>query len=250
VDDDFLNDRDGLMHAVDLLGRKYPRDTRFELSATLPETGLRARAVLDRLAPIIFGGAERLGVCTAFAHMDPPTPWVTWTTTLWNASLNQNLLHPATAPVARAVEDRVIAWLCPFFGMSGGHMTFGSSLANLTALWAARDCAGVQEVVASEAAHVSVAKAARILGLRLRTVPVDECGALDASSVPTELRKSALVLTAGTTATGAIDPLVLAGRAAWTHVDAAWAAPLRLTIHAERLAGIDLADSGAVSAHT
>jgi L-2,4-diaminobutyrate decarboxylase len=142
-----------------------------------------------------------------------------------------------------------MGWLSPFFGMSGGHMTAGSSLSNLTALWAARDCAGVQEVVASEAAHLSVAKAARILGLRHRTVPVDESGALDASSMPKDLRKSALVLTAGTTAAGAIDPLALTGRAAWTHVNAARAGPLRLTLHRERLTGIELADSVAVSAH-
>jgi L-2,4-diaminobutyrate decarboxylase len=80
--------------------------------------------------------------------MDPPTPWITWATTLWNASLNQNLLHPATSPAARDIEQRVVQWLASFFGMTGGHMTAGSTLANLTALWAARECAGVKEVVA------------------------------------------------------------------------------------------------------
>jgi L-2,4-diaminobutyrate decarboxylase len=72
--------------------------------------------------------------------------------TLWDASLNQNLLHPTTAPVARDVEERVVAWLASFFGMTGGHMTPGSTLANLTTLWA-----GVQEAVASASAHLSVA---------------------------------------------------------------------------------------------
>jgi len=63
------------------------------------------------------------------------------------------------------------------------------------------------------------------------------------------LRKSALVLTAGATSTGAVDPIGLASRAAWTHVDAAWAGPLRLSKYADLLAGIDLADSVSVSAH-
>ena len=59
-----------------------------------------------------------------------------------------------------------------------------------------------------------------------------------------------MVLTAGTTATGVIDPLALAGQAKWTHVDAAWAGPLRLSpTHAYLLDGIDKADSVAVSAH-
>ena len=59
-----------------------------------------------------------------------------------------------------------------------------------------------------------------------------------------------LVLTAGTTATGEVDPLELIGQARWTHVDAAWGGPLRLSsTHANRLAGIEGADSVAVSAH-
>src|ERR1700719_842252 len=67
--------------------------------------------------------ACRLDAPTAFAYMDPPTPWLTWAMALWNSSLTQNLLHPATAPVARHIEEKVIAWLAPFFGMQGGHMT-------------------------------------------------------------------------------------------------------------------------------
>ena len=43
----------------------------------------------------------------------------------WNASLNQNLLHPDVAPVARDVEAQAIDWLAPHFGMGGGHMTPG-----------------------------------------------------------------------------------------------------------------------------
>jgi L-2,4-diaminobutyrate decarboxylase len=181
--------------------------------------------------------------------MDPPTPWITWAASLWTASLNQNLLHPATAPAAREIEARVVRWLSPFFGMSGGHMTPGSTVANLTALWAARNCAGVDTVMASDSAHLSVEKSAHILGLAFRRLPTDRTGALEADAVPSDLSRTALVLTAGTTGTGAIDPLDLAARAAWTHVDAAWAGPLRLSRHANRLDGIEKADSVAVSAH-
>jgi L-2,4-diaminobutyrate decarboxylase len=181
--------------------------------------------------------------------MDPPTPWITWAVTLWNASLNQNLLHPATAPVARQLEEQVVAWLAPFFGMNGGHMTPGSSVANLTALWSARECAGITEVIASDGAHLSIAKAAHILGLKYLSVPIDANGSMEAARLPTNLSKSALVLTAGATSTGAIDPFDLAGRAAWTHVDAAWAGPLRVSNYANLLAGIESADSVAVSAH-
>ncbi len=249
MDNEFAVDTDGLHQAVDLMSRDFSNAEGLHLPIELPQLGIGSTAALNSLAPNILGDAARLGEATSFAHMDPPTPWITWAMTLWNASLNQNLLHPATAPVARQMEQRVMAWLAPFFGMSGGHMTPGSTVANLTSLWSARECAGVTQVIATEGAHLSIAKAAHILGLKYLSVPIDANGSMDAAQLPTDLSKSALVLTAGATSTGAIDPFDLVGKAAWTHVDAAWAGPLRLSKYANLLAGIELADSVAVSAH-
>ena len=99
------------------------------------------------------------------------------------------------------------------------------------------------------AAHVSIAKAANILGLPVVKVPAHRTGAMDSSALSGDLSDAALVLTAGTTGTGAIDPLMVDTRAAWIHVDAAWAGPLIFTQYAERLEGIKRADSVAVSAH-
>lgn len=249
MDKEFTVNSDGLHQAVELMRRDFGKLEVLDLPVELPELGIGSTTALNSLAPSILGGAARLGEVTSFAHMDPPTPWITWAVTLWNASLNQNLLHPATAPVARQIEQRVVAWLAPFFGMNGGHMTPGSSLANLTALWSARECAGITEVIASEGAHLSIAKAAHILSLKFRTVPINAMGSMDAAQLPSDMSKSALVLTVGATSTGAIDSLGLAGRAAWTHVDAAWAGPLRMSKYANFLEGIELADSVAVSAH-
>lgn len=251
ADSDFKLDRQGLVHALELMTNASPGNAvNMPLPPALPELGLGGRATLDALAPLVLGRASRLGDATAMAHMDPPTPWITWATTLWNASLNQNLLHPATAPAARDIEVRVVDWLAPFFGMQGGHMVPGSTLANLSALWAARECAGVEEVAYAETAHLSVAKAAHILGLRARPLSCGPAGALLPDALPDDLGRTVLVLTAGATSTGAIDDLSLIGRAAWTHVDAAWAGPLRLSsVHAPLLAGIEQADSIAISAH-
>jgi len=197
----------------------------------------------------VLGRAARLDNPKALAHMDPPTPWITWATTLWNARLNQNLLHPATAPFAIEAEKKVIDWLTPFYGMNGGHMCSGSTIANLTALWAARDAKGIEKIVASKAAHISIEKAARILGLPYEQIATNSEGQIDPDKIG-DISNACLVLTAGTTATGVIDPLALAGQAKWTHVDAAWAGPLRLSpTHAHLLDGIDKADSIAVSAH-
>ena len=249
LDQEFLFDAQALEHAVALMGQAFVSGDAVSLGASLPETGMGSLATLDQLAPLVLGQAARLGSPVAFAHKDPPTPWITWATTLWNASLNQNLLHPATAPIARALEEKVIEWLSPYFGMTGGHMTPGSSAANLTALWAARECAGVTEVVASDSAHLSVKKSAHILGLRFTMIPTDARGVLSVETLPKDMTRTALVLTSGTTSVGALDPLSLIGQAAWTHVDAAWGGPLRMTCYADRLAGIERADSVAVSSH-
>jgi len=207
-----------------------------------PEEALR------RMAGAVLPTATQLDAPGFFAHMDPVTPWITWVAAQWAARLNQNLLHTDTGAVARDLERRVVDVLAPVWGMDGGHLVPGSTVANLTALWAARTLRGVTHVVASELAHISVPKAAHLLGLTYRPVPADRLGRLDPDHLG-DLSDTAVVLTAGTTATGSVDPL---GRpdAPWVHVDAAWAGPLRLSGRwGHALDGIEHADSVAVSAH-
>lgn len=245
-DKSFIPDA-GLEHAIELL-RQSPSE-QDELPDSFSEHGIGELKTLNLLAPHVLGGATYLDSSNALAHMDPPTPWITWATTLWNSRLNQNLLHPATAPFAIKAEKKVIDWLSPVFGMNGGHMCSGSTVANLTALWAARDAKKINKIVASKAAHISIEKAARILGLPYEQIATNPEGQIDPNKLG-DISKACLVLTAGTTATGVIDSLELIGQAEWTHVDAAWAGPLRLSPkHADLLDGIEKADSVAVSAH-
>ena len=156
--DDSFTPGTGLEYAVDLLRNPpaNPPDTQLALPYSLLETGLGEIETLNLLAPHVLGGAACLDSRQALAHMDPPTPWITWATAQWNARLNQNLLHPSTAPFALEAERKVIAWLSPLFGMGGGHMCCGSTVANLTALWAARDAMHVDKIVASSNAHISL----------------------------------------------------------------------------------------------
>ncbi|NQZ59291.1 MAG: aspartate aminotransferase family protein, partial [Lentisphaeraceae bacterium] len=183
----------GLEHAVNLL-RQYSTE-QVGLPVMPPHPGIGELATLDLLAPHVFGKAAALDSSHALAHMDPPTPWITWATALWNARLNQNLLHPATAPFAIEAEKLVLDWLTPYFRMNGGHMCSGSTLANLTALWAARDSAGITKIIASPASHLSIKKAACILGLVYEEVPTTTRGQLDASQLG-DLSQTCLVLTA------------------------------------------------------
>jgi L-2,4-diaminobutyrate decarboxylase len=171
----------GLEHAVDLL-RQTSKEQE-NLPNEFPNLGFGELQTLDLLAPHVLGRAARLDSSIALAHMDPPTPWITWATTLWNARLNQNLLHPSTAPFALEAEKKVIDWLTPFFGMNGGHMCSGSTIANITALWAARDAKGIKKVIASEAAHLSIMKAAQILGLQYEQITTNSHGQLDSAPI-------------------------------------------------------------------
>ena len=121
-------------------------------------------------------------------------------------------------------------------------------------------------IYTSERSHHSIPKAARIAGIaseRIRFVPVDhrlrmDPDALDAmvsADIEAGLRPMMIVATAGTTDTGAIDPLnscadIAARATTWFHVDAAYGGFFQLTERGrERFEGIDRADSITVDAH-
>ena len=152
------------------------------------------------------GWCSRLDQPYSMAHMDPPTPWLTWVMAQWNARLNQNLLrrHVACSSGDRETGHRVVG---SCFGMSGGLMTSGSTLSNLTALWAARERVGIRRVVASASAHISIAEVGQSLGVGALRNTSSQFGVLDIDALPDNLDDAALVLTAGTTGTGVIDPL-------------------------------------------
>ena len=104
--------------------------------------GVGGTAALDQLAPLALDGAAQLHHPGYFAHMDPASADVACAAALWMVATNQNMLHPDAAPAARRLERLVVEWLAPLYGMSGGHLVPGSTVANITALWAARDVAG------------------------------------------------------------------------------------------------------------
>ena len=218
-----------------------------ELPPSFPETGIGEEDAFDQLAELVRTRSANLGAPSALAHMDPAPAEIAAQLVGLNATVNQNLLHPDLSPFATEAEQRVINWLTPDFGMQAGHMCGGSTLANLTALWCAREH-GATFVITSADAHNSIAKCANILQMPLTLVPVDTDGRMDASHLP-DLAEAALVLTAGTTGRGVVDDLSLGHGAAWVHVDAAWGGPLRLTKYAGRLTGIERANSVAISAH-
>ena len=180
----------------------------------------------------------------------------------------------APSPGAVALETGVLRWLCELFGMPEGAQAVllsGGSMANLTALVAAREhhAAGEPQratVYVGEQAHASVRKAARTIGIlpeHVRVCPSGDGLRLDLQALGVQIKQdradglvpTAIVAAAGTTNTGAVDRLPdLADLAAelgvWLHVDGAYGGFFQLTARGRaRLAGIDRADSITLDPH-
>jgi len=172
------------------------------------------------------------------------------------ATMNQVALNWRASPASTELELRTVDWVRQLLGLPDGwhgHIEDTASTSTLAALIAARHVTGRNVVVCSEHAHSSVEKNARMLGMELRKVPVDD-----------ELRMltdfalddvAAVVATVGTTSFASVDPVrELATRAhqagAWLHVDAAYAGSAWIC-EEERDSqdGVDGADSLVVNPH-
>lgn len=263
----FEADLAALQHALDLVVDPPVTDPLAldALPAHMPEEGIGPTAAIDLVAQIALPRASSLRDPLAAARMATPTPWLTWAAAVWSAARSENLLHKADTPQVNALQDRVLDWLAPLWGMTTGHLVPGGTIANLTALWAARDGSGATTVVTSESASTSVTKVARVLGMPLIRIDSDADERLNLDAFvdfarrdPDGMSRVAVVLTAGTQNTGAIDPIREAMKSlrniglepAWWHVDASWAGPLALSSrYRGQLKGIDGADSVTVSAH-
>jgi len=183
------------------------------------------------------------------------------------------------AGAASEIEAQTARWLGEFLGYpaGGGFFTSGGTLSNLSALLAAREDAlpgararGLEgrrvAAYTSAEAHYSVARAVEAMGVgadHLRSIPIDRERRLDpdalAEAVQADRRAGivplAVVATAGTTLTGAVDPLdavadVCEEHGVWLHVDGAYGLPAAATEEAAPLfRGLNRADSVSVDAH-
>ncbi|MEM6673787.1 MAG: aminotransferase class I/II-fold pyridoxal phosphate-dependent enzyme [Planctomycetota bacterium] len=179
-------------------------------------------------------------------------------------------------PGAVHLENLLLRWLCSLIGYpetSLGTLTSGGSIATLVAVVAARDARGVvaeqvarSPIYLTEQTHHCVAKAIAIAGLAeapLRRVPMDAHFRMDAAALAEAIAKDRaaglnpflLVASAGTTDTGALDPLealadVAEREGLWFHVDGAYGgAFLLLDEMRPRFRGIERADSVVIDPH-
>jgi glutamate/tyrosine decarboxylase-like PLP-dependent enzyme len=199
-----------------------------------------ARPSSPRFFGYVFGSGEPIAALGDFAA----------------SVLNQNATAWRSAPAGITIERTVVRWLAEAIGCPGfsGSLTLGGSSANLMGLCMAREAkasanqTGVRGgvIYCSTEAHMSIAKAAALLGLgydavRLIAVDdafrmrIDELRAAVERDVTAGNKPVAVVASAGTTATGSIDPLdpiadLCDEFGLWMHVDGAYGALASLAI--------------------
>ncbi len=172
------------------------------------------------------------------------------------ATLNVNAMTWLSSPAATELELVVLDWLAQLLGLPRGlhgHIEDTASTSTVAALAAARGLRPGGVVYASEQANLAVEKAARLVGLEFRSVPVD-----DAFRMRTDFSledATAVVATVGTTGTTSVDPVPELARrceeaGVWLHVDAAYAGSAAVCPEFRWcLDGCDRADSIVVNPH-
>lgn len=232
----------------------------------LPDEGQPFSDVFAELSKHVLTHSARPAHPACVAHLHPPTLLTAAATELAIGATNQSMDSFDQAPAATYLEDRLVGRLAALLGLpesASGVLTSGGTASNLLGLFLARERRpdNRRQIITSEAAHVSVRQAARVLGLgndAVISVPADGTGRMDVAAVDEALMTTAplaIVATAGTTDAGAIDPLgELADRAgahgAWLHVDAAVGAAFALSDRLRPLLrGLHRADSVTADLH-
>ena len=152
------------------------------------------------------------------SYLDPPPLTASIAADLICAGLNNNLLAEELSPGLTDLEHQLCGWFCQRLGLpeqSGGVLASGGTLSNLMGLVVARTHAGVRDgvVLCSRDAHVSLQKAATVMGLAddASQLPVNSDGglnlaALDAAMV--DLRRDGrCCLCVARAPQSAVDPL-------------------------------------------
>jgi glutamate/tyrosine decarboxylase-like PLP-dependent enzyme len=251
------------------------------LALPLPDGPTDPRKVLDELVAAATPGIVRSQSPRYFGYVIGGALPAALAADIVVAGWDQNAGGYAVSPASSVVEEVVGAWLIDLLGLPAGAsfgLTTGCQMAHVTCLAAARnavlavvgwdaEAGGLQgaprvRLVVSEERHVTIDRAARILGFgtaALVPVAVDDAGRMDPAALRAELAAgdgpTIVCAQAGDVNSGGFDPLgdvVEAGHAAgaWVHVDGAfglWAATSPR--HRHLLDGYAGADSWATDAH-
>lgn len=246
-------------------------DIAFPEKSTDPQSVLRQLHSIASPATVGSAGGRYFGFVTG--GVLPIALATNWLAGAWD----QNSFSHLSSPAAATLEEIALKWLLELFGLPadcGGAFVTGATMANFTALAAARhsllEKAGwdveaqglfgappINVIVGTEV-HPTLLKALGMLGLgreRVTFVPVDNQGRIRPDALPEIEGPTLICIQAGNVNTGAFDPAkqicsIAQEREAWVHIDGAfglWAVTTpKLRVLAE---GVAQADSWATDAH-
>jgi aromatic-L-amino-acid/L-tryptophan decarboxylase len=256
-------------------------DVSAEMALPIPEQPLPPAEIARLLRPMVFDHSALCGHPGFLAYISGSGTVPGAAADLLAAGLNPNVGGWSLSAGATELELHLMRWIAGKFGLpegAGGLMTSGGAASNFTALKAARDAhapgsvradgvSGMRLVLyASEEAHATIAEAADMMGLgerAVRPIPTDDelrmrVDALEAAvadDLAAGMRPFRVVATAGTTATGAIDPIpaiadLCERHRLWLHVDAAYGGAAAFAPELRGLVGgIDRADTISFDPH-
>lgn len=229
-----------------------PTELQALLAEPLPREGKGLADCIERFHDRVLPRATRVDHPRFFGYVPAPGSFASVVGDLMAAFANPFVGSWLGGASMAQLELVVLGWLREALGLpaewSSGILTSGGSLANLSALAAAREACPAplarQTIYTSSEAHYSVSKAARILGYtdeQIVALPVDLEQRLATDGLATRLESdladgfvpAAIVPTVGTTSTGAVDDVAACaaiGRrhGAWIHVDGAYGAAMAL----------------------
>jgi aromatic-L-amino-acid/L-tryptophan decarboxylase len=242
-----------------VLAQVAPGEIRAKLPPTAPEDPEPFSAVLNDLDDILLPGVTHWQHPRYFAYFATSASEPGILAELLSATLNTIAILWRTSPASTELEAVVLDWTAELLGLPSGwhgHIEDTASTSTFAAVIAAREATGRDLILCSEQAHSSVDKAARMLGMRLRKVPVDAEYRMRPDALEESLDEAAvLVATVGTTAVTAVDPVpaladACAASGTWLHVDAAYAGAAMVCPEFRwAFAGVERADSLVVNAH-
>jgi aromatic-L-amino-acid/L-tryptophan decarboxylase len=240
-----------------VLAQVEPGDIRARLPASPPEEGEPFADVLRDLDDVLLPGITHWQSPRFFAYFATTASEPGILAELLAATLNSVAFLWRTSPASTELEALTLDWTSQLLGLPSGwhgHIEDTASTSTIAALAAARTATAGTVVVCSEHAHSSVDKAAGLLGLELRKVPVDSEFRLDMAELDLT-DAAAVVATIGTTSTTSVDPVPAIADACeragvWLHVDAAYAGSAWVCPELRwSQAGVERADSVVVNAH-
>ncbi|NNE72014.1 MAG: aminotransferase class V-fold PLP-dependent enzyme, partial [Rhodothermales bacterium] len=250
------------------------RDADRLLDEPLPLSGTDPEALLERLKAEVFANVSHVDHPRFFAFVPGPGNFIAAMGAALAAGHNIFAGTWLGGSAAARLEQTVLDWLKVLVGFpdpAGGLFVSGGSMANLTAIGAARharlgahDRHGI--IYFSDQTHSAVERALRVMGFSaedMRRIPADPVRGLDARALSEMVQADraaggepfCVVANAGTTNTGAVDPLTAIAdlcddESLWLHVDGAYGAAAVLgTRGRAALAGLDRADSIALDPH-